>query len=126
MLLYGTVFAASPKCDNFQINIQNNLADDLVVSTIRLVGAEIQPKTIEHIAHGTSQVFTVNNSNENVPMTGEFTLHTISLPMKTIKITYTLDNKATFCEHTDIATEGDYSAIKSRPVGGVTYTIVNQ
>ncbi|WP_242602398.1 hypothetical protein [Legionella rowbothamii] len=59
-------------------------------------------------------------------MTGEFTLHTISLPRKTVKIKYTLENKVGFCEHTDNLPQGDYAIEKNRKMGEVQYDINNQ
>lgn len=123
----GGVAFAGPSCNGFQIKLKNNLADSLVVTSVKLNGADIQPGSFENLNSGAEQAFTINNSNENTPMTGEFTLRTASLPVKTVKIAYTLENKTGVCDHTDIPQSGnDYAAVKSRELGAVKYDISNQ
>lgn len=118
------VYAASP-CDGFELKIKNNLADDLLVTTLRLHGAELQPGGIQKIDSKTAQVFTINSSIKDVPMTGEFVFHTISLPSKTVTIQFTLNNSSLFCEHSDTSPSGDYSIEKTRLPGSVNYIINN-
>ncbi|MDR3504183.1 MAG: hypothetical protein P4L79_16565 [Legionella sp.] len=101
-------------------------ADDLLVTTIKLNGAEIQPAVFEKLNHKSEQVFTINRSNQDLPVTGEFTLHSISLPSKTVKIKYTLENNVGFCEHTDNSPQGDYAIEKKRKMGAVQYNINSQ
>lgn len=125
LLISGAV-SADPACNGFQVKVKNNLAEDLLVSKISLTGAEIQPGHFETLKAKTEQVFTVNGSNEQLGMDGEFVLHTISLPSKTVKIRYTLMNKGAICEHTEYSPVGDYSVEKSRGVGEVKYSITNQ
>ncbi|MFW2534407.1 MULTISPECIES: hypothetical protein [unclassified Legionella] len=120
------IASASSSCDGFQIRLKNNLADDLWVTSINLKGAEIQPGAFEKLKRQSEQVFTINRTTQNLPMTGEFTLHTLSFPAKTVKIQYTLEDKVAFCEHTDNSPRGDYAAEKSRILGGVQYSINNQ
>lgn len=122
LLSSSFVYAASP-CDGFELKIKNNLADNLLVTTLKLNGAEIQPGGIQKIDSNTAQVFTVNSSANEVPMVGEFVFHTISLPLKTVTIKFTLNNSTLFCEHTDISTSGDYSVEKSRLPGSVNYAV---
>ena len=125
-LLIGGVASAAPSCDAFQIKLKNNLADDLLVTTIKLQGAQIQPGNFEKLSSKSEQVFTVNSSAENVAISGEFVLHTISLPSKTVKIRYTLENTLAACVHTDNSPASDYAVDKSRTVGEVAYSINNQ
>lgn len=122
----STFANASTPCNGFEFSVKNNLADDLLVTTIKLNGADIQPSGFEKLNSGAEQVFKVNNSNDNVPMTGEFILHTISLPTKTVKITFNLENKLAVCEHSDTSPASDYSVEKTRKVGKVDYTISNK
>ena len=75
-LLLSGLASANPACNGFQVKIKNNLAEDLLVSKISLTGADIQPGHFETLKAKTEQVFTVNASNENVGMDGEFALHT--------------------------------------------------
>ncbi len=125
LLSSSFVYAASP-CDGFELKIKNNLADNLLVTTLKLNGAELQPGGIQKIDSKTAQVFTINSSAKDVPMDGEFVFHTISLPIKTVTIKFTLNNATLYCEHTDISNSGDYSVEKSRLPGSVNYTVNNQ
>jgi hypothetical protein len=125
-LLSSSFTYASTPCDGFELKIKNNLADDLLVSTIKLNGADLQPGGIQKIDGKSSQVFTVNSSAENTPMAGEFIFHTISIPSKTVKIKFTLNNLILVCEHADISTVSDYAVEKTRLPGSVNYTISAQ
>ncbi len=124
-LLFSSFAYASLPCDGFELKIKNNLADDLLVTTIKLNGAELQPSQIQKIDGKTAQVFTVNTSAQDIPMIGEFVFHTISIPSKTVNIKFNLDNYGLICEHTDKLSESDYSVEKSRLPGSVNYTISN-
>ena len=121
----GVVSAAIP-CDGFELKIKNSLADDLLVTTIKLHGAELQPAGIQKIDSKLEQVFTVNSSAENVPMVGEFVFHTISLPSREVKIQFDLKNSGLICEHTDNSPVSDYEVSKTRLPGKVYYTISNK
>lgn len=125
-LLISGIASAAPSCDGFQIKLKNNLADDLLVTKISLNGADIQPGGFEKLDANSEQVFTINQSNDNVPMNGEFTLRTLSLPSKTVKVRYSLENKTAFCEHTDNSPESDYTVEKTRSIGQVHYSITNK
>lgn len=124
-LLISSFVYAAPSCDGFGLKIKNNLANDLLVTSLKLNGAELQPGGIQKIDSKTAQVFTVNSSSKDVPMLGEFVFHTISLPSKTVSIQFTLNNSSLFCEHTDKSPSGDYSVEKTRLPGSVNYTISN-
>jgi hypothetical protein len=119
-------FASAKPCDGFQIRLRNTLADSLLITSIKLNGADIQPGTFEKLNSKSEQVFTINRSIGDGSMSGEFTLHTISVPYKTVRIYYTLENKSTFCEHTDHSPKGDYAVEKTRKIGEVQYSINNQ
>jgi hypothetical protein len=125
-LLLSGLASADPACNSFQVKVKNNLAEDLLFSKISLTGAVIQPGNFETLKAHTEQVFTVNGSNENVGMDGEFTLHTISLPSKNVKIRYNLANKGTVCEHTEYSPVSDYAVEKSRGISEVKYDINNK
>jgi hypothetical protein len=125
-ILIAGAASAAPSCEGFQIRIKNNLADNLLVTKINLNGAHIQPGNFEKIDSKTEQVFSISDSAENVPMTGEFILHTVSLPSKEVVIRYTLENKTLNCEHSDKSPASDYSVDKTRKVGEVQYSITNK
>ena len=122
LLSTGMVFAGTP-CNQFEIKISNKFSDDLLVTTIDLKGADLQPGGIQKIGSEKSQVFTVNGSTENTAMNGEFIFHTISLPSKTVKIKFDLNNAGLICEHTDQSPESDLPVEKTRLPGKVEYTI---
>lgn len=122
-LLVSGIASASPSCEGFQIKLKNNLPEHLLITDIKLNGAEINPRSIEQLKSNMSQVFTINNSSENVPMKGEFTLHTLSLPSATVVIQYTLDNKIAHCSHNDLSPESDLPIEKTRKIGEVEYAI---
>ncbi|MBA3535410.1 MAG: hypothetical protein H0T84_02190 [Tatlockia sp.] len=125
-LLATGIASAAPICDGLQIRLKNNLADDLLVTGIKLNGAEIQPGVLEKLPTKAEQVFSINASSKDVPMAGEFVLQTVSLPSKTVKIQYILENRDTFCEHTDGSPQGDYTVEKLRKSGEVQYTILDK
>lgn len=114
--------AATP-CDGFQINVKNNLQDNLMISTIKLNGAEIQPSGLQSLDSKAERSFVVNGSNANTPMTGEFIFHTISLPMKTVHLNFNLTNELLICSHVDHSTNDEYAVGVSRMPGQVTYTL---
>ncbi|WP_419420527.1 hypothetical protein ACNVED_04290 [Legionella sp. D16C41] len=116
--------AALP-CDGFEIKLKNNLADDLLVTTIKLHGGKLSPGGIQKLDSKTEQVFTVNNTT-NLPMTGELVFHTITLPSKTVKIHFDLANNGLTCNHTDTSPASDYSVSSSRSLNQVNYTIYNR
>lgn len=120
----GSANALTP-CDAFQIKIKNELLDDLMVSTVKLSGATIQPSGLQQLDSKGETVFTVNGSDANTPMTGEMIFHTISLPSKTVHLNFDLSNQLLICEHTDRSTNKNYSIGIFRQPGQVTYTISN-
>lgn len=125
-LLFSGIAAAGPACNGFEIKIKNHLADDLLVTGIKLNGADFQPDTIQKLDSKQEQVFTVNNSNDDVPMHAELSFKTISLPIKSVKIQFDLKNKGLICKHSDSTPDSDYSVDKTRTIGGVSYTILNK
>lgn len=125
-LLASGIAQATTPCNSFEIKVKNNLADDLLVTRIKLHGAEIQPGGLQKLDAKTEQVFTVNNSAEGVPMAGVLVFHTISLPSKEVKINFDLKNAGLICEHTDTSPESDYAVEKTRLPGKVNYSISNK
>lgn len=121
----GVAFAATP-CDGFELKIQNNLSDNFLLSTVKLRGAEIQPNGIQQLEGNKSLTFTVQSSDENTPMAGEFILHTISLPSKNVVIKYELKNMGLICEHIETPTQSDFTVQKIRLPGRVSYNISNK
>lgn len=122
-LLFTGVVSASTPCNGFELKIKNNLTDNLIVTSIDLNGADLNPGSIAKIDAGSEQVFTVNNSKADLPMIGDFTFYTVSVPTKKVKIKYELKNLGIACIHTDLAQEGDFNAVKSRAKNQVHYDI---
>lgn len=122
----STLSQAAVPCDGFQISVTNNLADDLVATKINLDGASIEPDGFNKLNSKSSQVFTVSKSENDVPMAGDMTFHTVALPIKTIKIKFNLTNQGLICQHDDKTGNNDYSVGKTRLPNEVKYTIFNQ
>jgi hypothetical protein len=122
VLTTGMAYAATP-CNQFEIKIINKLSDDLLVTTIDLKGADLQPGGIQKIGSDEAQVFTVNGSSDNTVMNGVFVFHTISIPSKNVKIKFDLKNLGLICEHTDQTPASDLPVEKTRLPGKVEYTI---
>lgn len=126
-LLATGVAEATVPCDGFEIKIKNQLADALLISQKQFDGAEISPGGIQKINAKTEQVFSVNKSTKDVPMIGEFTFHTMSVPLKTVTVKFDLKNGKMMCKHNDrTPTDGAYTVEKKRLPGKVEYTIVNK
>ncbi len=121
----GSNLASALPCDGFQLKVRNNLADNLVVTSIKLANAELAPNGIQKIDQKTEQVFTVNNSAENGAMAGQFDFHTLSLPSKKVTIKYTLENGLGVCHYNEVALEGDYKVDTTRLLNQETFTINN-
>ncbi|MBA2710296.1 MAG: hypothetical protein H0U57_06885 [Tatlockia sp.] len=125
-LLASSISAyANTPCAGFEIKVKNHLADDLLVTTASVHGAELQPGGISKISAKTEQVFTVNNVNAET-MKADIVLHTLSVPSKEVKISFDLHNGKLVCKHTDTSPESDYSVDKIRLPGKVDYVISNR
>ena len=100
-LLVSGIATAAPSCNGFQLRITNNLADDLVVSNIKINNsATIQPDNIGYLPSKKEQVFIVGQ-NVDAPMDGTFTLRTATVPYKEVNIKYNLSDLASKCKHFD-------------------------
>ena len=124
-LLSSGIAFASPACDGFEIKVKNDLADKLVVTSVKLNGAELNPAGIQALDSKSEQVFTVNKSpdNDEATMKGRLVFHTLSFPVKKIKIFFDLENAGLVCKHTERSPESDYSVDKTRLPGKVEYLI---
>ncbi|MCA0404417.1 MAG: hypothetical protein LCH30_11630 [Proteobacteria bacterium] len=123
-LLVAGLAQAGNSCEGFEIKVKNNLSDDLIARKISLQGANIQPGGIEKLNSKSEETFTVNAvQNENGKIKGTLIFDTISLPVKEVKINFSLENKGLICEHVDNTKEGSLSADKIRMPGKVLYTI---
>lgn len=122
--LNGIAFAStSTPCNKFEIHLTNKLSDDLLVTTADMKGADIDPSNIKKIKSNKTRVFTVFGSQDDVLMNGEFVLHTITVPSKTVKVEFELKNVLAVCEHTDKSPASDVPVDKTRSPGKVRYTI---
>ncbi len=121
----GVAQAAVP-CDEFQIVVNNQLADNLLATKVQIKGASLDPDGIQKLDSKQSLVFTVKKSQADVPMKGELTFHTISLPSKSVAIQFSLNNSGLICKHDDQPQSSDYSVEKTRLPNKVEYTISNK
>ena len=122
-ILVTSIVQASVPCDGFEIKIQNTLADSLVITKTELTGANLEPNGLQKIDGYSEATFTVNGSTAGVPMEGHLTLRTLSLPVKTVRIRFNLDNRVLVCEHSNDASDGDLPISHTRLPGKITYTI---
>jgi hypothetical protein len=125
-LIMGSNIALALPCDGFKINVKNNLADDLVVTTVKLHHGDLTPDGIQKIDKRTEQPFVVNNSPENASMKGEFSFHTLSIPSRNVKINFELANRGPICQFTQVSTEGNYAVNINPFPGQVDFNIDNQ
>jgi hypothetical protein len=125
-LLLGANIASALPCDGFKINVKNNLADNLVVTTVKLHHGDLTPDGIQKIDKRSEQPFVVNNSPEAASMKGEFSFHTLSIPSRNVKIKFELANKGPICQYTEISNEGDYAVNVNRFPGQVDFNIDNK
>lgn len=122
-LFVSSSATAAPACSGFELVIKNKSTDDLFISIAQLSGAEISPIGLKKIDKNATQVFVVNNSKSKETMSGEFNLHTISIPSKDVKIKYSLSNSWGICKHTQEQVVSDFNVGKTRSLNKVTYTI---
>ncbi|WP_131781247.1 hypothetical protein [Legionella gresilensis] len=123
--LFVSQMAAALPCDGFEIKLKNDLADDLLVTKIKLHGGKLSPGGIQKLDSKTEQVFTVNNTS-SLPMAGELVFHTITLPSKTVKIHFNLANTDLGCSYADTSPTSDYSVAASGSLNQLNYTIYNR
>lgn len=124
LLLGLTGFAqANNVCSGFTIKLKNSLPDDFIINQINVTNAQIQPDQIEKLKSNSEQIFVINDAQKNKDIYGEMSLHSVSLPIKTIKIKFQLEDNKVFCGHNLTSSEGDYSVYQNRVAGGVAYTI---
>lgn len=123
ILATGIAHANISPCNGFEIKLTNNLADDLVATTVKLEGGKILPSSIEKLPKRSVQVFTVNESLEAVEMAGQLKFYTLSVPVKIIKIDFILKNEGSTCKYTEKPVQGDYPVAQALTPTGVAYTI---
>lgn len=116
--LLATGMAQAAPCDGYTIKVNNQLADDLLITGAAIKGAELQPDGIGKINSKNSQIFNVAKST-NGEMTGNMSFRTGT--MKKAKIRFTLVNNGGKCVFTDIAIpDNDFKVTKT---GNIEYTI---
>lgn len=114
--------AANP-CDDFKIKLKNNLPHDMLIKTLTIEGANIQPQGIQKINPNSEGTFTVNNTIDNGPMRAVVTLNSISIPSKVFKVRFNLTNDGLVCQHEELSREGDLTATSTRLPGEISYSI---
>lgn len=127
--LVGTnvALAAPLPCDGYKINVKNDLADNLLATTLKLSHAELNPSSIHKIESHKEELFLVNNTPEKTTMVGEFSFHTISVPVRDVKIKFELANRDGMWKFTPTKIDGDYhTTVVDTKNGLVNLTIVNR
>lgn len=120
-LFISTLVAAAPACTGFKLKLKNT--DDMSIAKVKLYGAELSPQVVTPIKGRSEYLFKIKNSAKELPMYGEFVLQSISLPKKTIRIHYTLENKGFVCEHHSLKTYTEIPVNKTRSLNQVAYTV---
>ena len=108
-------------CDGFEVTLKNTNSDDYLIEKVKLSNGKLEPGHLALLKGNTEQVLKVNKSNPDEVMEGHITLKRKSIPTKTVKIDFTLEDKKVFCEHSDKDSSGPVE--KTRTVGGVDYSI---
>lgn len=116
----GTAF--SLPCDNFEINISNNLLYQFYVSKIIIQGASLQ-SYMPTVGSKSSASFTINNTNKYTNIVGELVLQAIDPPNRMVRINFGFENQHMHCHQFEKTAYGDYQISRSRSLGKVTYTI---
>lgn len=114
---------AAVPCDTFQVVIKNQSSDNFLSTKIHLGGAAIEPDGLHKLNSKSSQIFTINKSQIDVPMAGEMVFHSITLPIKKVTIKFDLNNYGLLCKHDDRTSGSDYSVEKTRSPNSVEYII---
>ena len=120
--LNGLAYADSA-CSGFILKLKNSLPHDFLINNIDVTNAHLQPAHLEALKSHTEQVLAVNDALKSQSVQGEISLHSISLPVKTLKIKFLLEDKVAYCHHEVTETQGEYSLYQTRVPGGVNYTI---
>jgi len=106
LLAINLVYASAP-CDGFNITLENQLGDDLLVTRFNLDGAQLLPSNLQKLKRKSTQSFRVTHSaqsfrvthsDKGVPIFGEILFHTQSVPNKLIAIQFDLRNSRLICE----------------------------
>lgn len=123
ILAAGVSYAGAP-CNGFAIKIKNNLPEALILNKVNLVGANLQPGSLDRIAANAEATFVVNNVSQKL-LNGQLVFVPERLPLRKIEVAFDLKNGLLMCKHSDKTNkpaEG-YPISKARNYSGVTYTI---
>lgn len=122
-LALAAIANAGHPCDNFKIKLKNNLPHDLLIKTLHIHGAQIEPQGIQKIDPKSEGTFTVNHTTDSGPMRVVATLNSISIPSKEFKVQFNLTNHGLICKHEEISKEGDLEGKSTRLPGQINYSI---
>ncbi|HRD69229.1 MAG TPA: hypothetical protein PK657_03725 [Legionella sp.] len=122
LLAINLVYASAP-CDGFNITLENQLGDDLLVTRFNLDGAQLLPSNLQKLKRKSTQSFRVTHSDKGVPIFGEILFHTQSVPNKLIAIQFDLRNSRLICEHNDLSQVSSFSLKKARSPERIEYVI---
>ncbi|MBA2711601.1 MAG: hypothetical protein H0U57_13555 [Tatlockia sp.] len=125
LLLVGVAHANTP-CNDFEVKVNNELAEDLNLSGATITGAQINPNSSQILTSKQVQVFRINGSSADVPMSGELIYNTLTIPNKTIIIRFSLNNENLHCHHRDTSPVNEYTVSHHRFPGSIDYSIVNK
>ena len=109
-------------CDDFAIKIKNNLPTQFNVSRVNIYGATIQPILLQIDSNSTAS-FIIKHTHKGANINGGFVLHTLSFPIKMVRINFGFENQLIHCHQFEKTVNSDYSVTRIRTPGAVTYSI---
>lgn len=122
LLLASSTMQAAP-CDGFQLRVENQLVDNLLATTLDVKHAKLTPHVFDTIKSNSVEVFTVSQSELNVPSDGKFHFHTEGFPSHKVKLKFRLTNIDNVCQIENFTSPGKYNISFNNADGKATYTI---
>ena len=114
---------AGSVCSGFQVKLKNTLPDDFVITNVQMTNGNLQPGAGQTLRGKSEQIFVVNDASKKEAIFGEFSLSSVSLPVKNVKIKFRLKDHALYCGHHTQDKSGDYTVKGHRSPGRITYTL---
>jgi hypothetical protein len=114
---------AGNMCRDFEIGLKNKTADKFLITEANLTNGDYSTSGLGILDTAESKVLTISKAADEKLMKGSFKLHSVSLPIKEVKIIFSLSNTGIHCQVKNFNLEGDYNVIDSRITGRENFTI---
>jgi hypothetical protein len=122
-LSFGVSQAGTAPCNGFKINLKNQTKQQLVVDSVLLNNGTISSQDPQPIDVNGSALYTVNGAGESTVMQGQFLVHLVQQPEKSLKINFDLTNKDLICEVGNTIQMGTLNTQFNRVLGGLDLPI---